>query len=503
MRASSLWLAVALLLAAVIHGRVLGSPLLGFDDFGHAERAQFADRQNPKEIFTTSHFGGSKYRPLGRVALYLCQLWDDAALAHRLRNFLFHLVAIALIYGIGLKLGASHEVAGLAATLFGVHPLIHQNVSAASFINTMAYSFMLGALYLFLSAYRSLRASGIQLFGVSLLMVLALLSYEATIIMLGCAGLYVLLQWREQVAPANGWKKFLLQSAAALSVPVIILLAIRQLFVQAKMPITPAGVILKNLILYLGSLVLPVDLLFLNTVFDFPMPQELMRDAGFLFLLGFLVVGFFVALTGLTVAVWRQEGLRQALRVIPWARVCWLLAAAVLSLLPFLVFTDHLSETYQYLPVAFFSLLLTFSLASLLRESLYFRVTLGLLIILATSASYLRSNRVQHSAQIAERIVSETTRLVNQPAAQKLWFAAEPNSLLASQMGIYGLKGLNTIDLQDNGFFSMQSALRLRLNDDSIQAAAVSFEELTKRCTDTSLVCLTVSDEGQVRRFQP
>jgi hypothetical protein len=318
MSLSRLWLWAALVLTAGVHGRIIATPFCGFDDFANAERAQFADRQDPATMITTTHFNTSKYRPVSRIVTYACQLAENAPLAHRTRNFLFHLAAVGLVFALGRLLGASGEVAGLGAALFGVHPLAHQTISASIFTIDMAYAVMMAALCLFLLAFRSAKATGVYLTGVSGLMVFALLCYEATIIMLGCGALYLLIQWRRTLAPAIGWRSFLIRSLLATAAPVLVLMLVRKAFVAEPMPVTPPLVILKNLAFYLGALSLPVDLLLLNSIADFPMPKELMGDSGSLLLLVCIVAASVVLLLGGAVVQWKREGIASAWRALPW-----------------------------------------------------------------------------------------------------------------------------------------------------------------------------------------
>src|SRR4051812_38715414 len=102
------WLGAALLLTLLVYGRLLPVYYCGYDDFTNANQAAFADARDPMRMLTTTHFDTPKYRPGSRLLTYLCHLLTpDSALAYRLRNLLFHLLAVAMVYGITVELGGA------------------------------------------------------------------------------------------------------------------------------------------------------------------------------------------------------------------------------------------------------------------------------------------------------------------------------------------------------------------------------------------------------------
>jgi hypothetical protein len=499
MESSRIWLAGALLLTLCVQGRLLPAYFCGYDDFANAERAQFADQSNPMQMITTTHFASSKYRPLSRIVTYLCQLAENAPLAHRARNVAFHLLAVGLIFALGRLLGAGPELAGWGAGLFGVHPMTHQTISAAIFTIDMAYALMLGALCLFLVGYRDEKRPGMALAGMSVLFTAALLSYEATIIAGGCCVAYLALELWRGAQPAAGWKSFLLKLMAALFVPVTVLMAARFIFVHSRMPLTPPITIVKNMALYFGSLILPVDLLMLNSLFDFPLPSEILQNSRALAL---LAGSLGVLLLALLWWIRRRPQFQQSWASARWGEILWLVAGIVFCLLPFVVFSDHASETYQYLPAGFYGLALSMTLGALLGGGRAFRAMMGVLILLAVCGSLLRSERVSHCAAVAQRIVNEAGELEKSAGNQTLLLAEEPGAPPVRRIGLYGLQGLGTIDMLQEDFRAMQSALRLRTGKAELKAEVVSADELKRMCGSNPERCFWVAIDGQVKRYK-
>ena len=450
-------------------------------------------------MVTTSHFGSPKYRPVSRIVNYLCQVLTPApVLMQRLRNLVFHLLAVWLTFALAIELGAAAEVAGSAAALFGVHPLTHQTISAAIFTVDFGYALMLLALWMFIRAYRSQHKGGIILVGSGVVMFFSLFTYEPTIICYGCYAVYMGIKWLRQQAPAMGWRRWLSISFPVCAIPIVMFFIARRIFAVGSMPITPPGKILFNLGLFAGSLGLPVDLLLLNSWFDTPMPNELVNSKKLLLGIG---IGLLVLVGAAVANAWRLPAFRERWRAIPWLEILFLITGILFSWLPFLVYTDHPSETYQYLPAAFYSIAASMFIAGLLGTGWRFRAIFGVLVLLAAMASWVRTDLVKTCAVTAERIIREL------PIAQ--WRQGTPWVRMAhaveippaSRYGLYAYYGLSTISPSSGENSPLQDALRLETGNEKLRAGIFSAWELARTCQPGD-PCFLVEMDGHVIPFR-
>ena len=83
-----------------------------------------------------------------------------------------------------------------------------------------------------------------------------------------------------------------------------------------------------------------------------------------------------------------------------------------------------------------------------------------------------------------------------------IWLAEEPGAPAQRRIGLYGLQGLGTIDLQQGEFMPIQSALRLETGNTALKAEAVSPEQLNQKCGTNPEGCFWVALDGHVTRFR-
>ena len=139
------------LIGTALFAKVSSTYFCGFDDFSETRRVVFEDAGNPSRIFTTTHFGTTKYRPLNRLSTFLCwTVGGGSALPFRLRNLLFHLICALSVYAIALMWTRQRAVALVAGLFFCLDPATNQNVVATVFTNTSAYAFLLTGFLVFL-----------------------------------------------------------------------------------------------------------------------------------------------------------------------------------------------------------------------------------------------------------------------------------------------------------------------------------------------------------------
>src|SRR4030095_12966409 len=114
---------------------------------------------------------------------------QDNPVYFRLRNLVFHLLNVVLVYSLGYLLFQSLSVAGLAAGLFGVHPMVNQSVIGAVMTNTMAHTAFLVAIVAVIVSCKLKRWLPWLIAGV-ISGWLSFLAYDSNIIVFGLMGTY-------------------------------------------------------------------------------------------------------------------------------------------------------------------------------------------------------------------------------------------------------------------------------------------------------------------------
>jgi hypothetical protein len=385
--------------------------------------------------------------------------------------------------------------AGLTAAAFGMHPLAHQSVAAASWSNSAAYAFVLWSWYFLASSWRSNKPLGRILAGV-LLLFLAVFAYEATIVVLGPLTLDLFWRRFRKESPAAGWPKFLLPWILGVGFVVILLAIARMAFAVGKMPLTPPVMIVKNFILYFGALVLPVDMLMLNSVAGFPLPSQFVQDSSALLKLG-LIAGIPVLL--LLVLLYRYR------RSIPlpldsWAWM-WLLAIPM-ALSPFLLNTSHASETYNYLPVALWCLWVAGRLSAWVQPKVAASAAAVILLLLA-GETLLRSNRVRACAATAQTIITTSPLSQWHTGQPRIFYRQRDIPADAPKYGIYAWQGLATVDAQTDMIRALEAALQVASNNPQLTAEAVDDKAFQQACKDTASQCFAVTLDGHVVPSRP
>lgn len=140
------YLLLLLLLTCAIFYKGI-TPSFSSDDFVHLEsNIHFASLAEAAEVFVSPY--GREYRPLVRLSLWLNSRMGDSALAYKISNLLMHLLCVALVYGLLLRLGAAKITALVASSLFALHPI---HTTSVHFIlgrtDLLASVFYLATLY--------------------------------------------------------------------------------------------------------------------------------------------------------------------------------------------------------------------------------------------------------------------------------------------------------------------------------------------------------------------
>jgi hypothetical protein len=480
-----------LLAVAAAYAHLSGAWFCGYDDFNESYRAVFFDGTMPSRIVTAGHFTPFMYRPV-TSALQLAT-WDagHGALAFRIRNLATHLLSVALVYGIAFFLGRSRAAAAAAAALFGMSPFTNEAVAVAIWTNTTAYALLLGSLFAFFLAFRALserRAWGYAL-GVSLLAALvALFTYEPTIVVFAIMFAYLALCARP--VPLRG---FLSALAAGMALDLAIFFGVRHAVGITGAPLLPAGTIVKNLIEYLVGLALPIDPVLAHALFGIPLPASSVP----LHVEMLLPAALFALALVVAVALVIGRPVRERFATLPWATLAFLAISIPLSLVPIVLYRDHVSEYNLYVPAALYSIAVALGLRHLARSRAAFAAVTGLLLVSYVAGTVVRNERVVACARIAQTIVGSLPTGAWRDGAWDVRLATTPGKTLPPRYGIYDYAGIETLEVTQTHIRGAEDAVRLATGNERVRVDVVSAETLEDGCARPR-TCYTVSANGDV-----
>jgi hypothetical protein len=476
---------------------------VNYDDFAELNRTVFEDARQPSIMFTTKHDAG-KYRPLNRaINLVFFRLGHGGPGIFRTRNVFFHLLNVAVLFGLGTLLSDSIFIAATGAILFGLNPLAHQAVAGAIWTNTAAASMALIAVAL---GVWSCRANKHELRWLILAITIGwigVFTYEADVTSLGIIALYFvldsLLLRRVRVRKSWVWALVLLSAAVVAS-----MIGTRAMVLKGEhQSIAPLILIAKNSVMYVIALLLPVDSLLANQWFGTPLVSEIHLDSISHELIAIAGTSAVCFLAFAISAFWRA--MRKHSFSAYSMQCLFLLGAAVFSILPLLVFCDRPSETYLYLPVAYAMLALAYILAALRRpHPAVSYILIAFLISSYACATWERSLRVIHSAAIAQRILNGLPIADWKQGEWHIRLANAPGYTLPPRYGLYTYRGLDTIGNGD-GVGAVRSALQLQTgNEYGLFANVLSVDQMLQGCSPATAVkepCFWVYPDGRVERF--
>ncbi len=490
------------LVATVLYSRVSLTYFCGYDDFLETRRADFVDRLDVTAVFTTPHFESFKYRPLNRGVNLLTYLADPGdALPFRLRNLAFHVLSAAGVYVLALLLFESWPTACLAALLFVIHPLVNQNVDGAVMTNTMANAFFLFSLIFFLLAIRR-RHSGLLILS-AVCAVVNVFLYEAAIM------LPVLMSvWWGIDCVANkrlpNFRYLVVFLAANLTLFGCYLLLRQQVIHGARTAITPPLLLIKGFTEYGVALLLPFDLVLANAWFHTPLPSEL--QGGGIAKAVLPVAAMVLALMAIGGWLYRRQ-IARVITQVGWPNVALLVSAMILSILPLVVFSDHVSETYLYLPVAFFCILLA-RLLLLIPSPVVRNSIVLVLIYLFFCATWVRNERVRACGSDSRRILSTLAAARFQNGQWNMEVAKTPGTVTPLHFGIYNYHGLDTLGSGDGGLGifglrGVEAAVQMKARNPQLTVTVRSPDELRADCEHPAAhqACFWVAPDGKVSEF--
>jgi hypothetical protein len=184
----------------------------------------------------------------------------------------------------------------------------------------------------------------------------------------------------------------------------------------------------------------------------------------------------------------------------------------MLLLLPVLSLSSHPSESYLYLPVAFYALLLSCILTKLLYGSLAptgrASVVAASLVLLGLfcAATWIRNERIVQCGETAHRILYSLPGEQLTNGAWTLSFANVTGEQISRRYGLYGFRGVDAIGAraEERANVAITSALQFVYKNELLTGEVVSAEELIAKCSSClspDHLCLWVHWDGQVEEL--
>jgi hypothetical protein len=465
----------------------------GFDDFGETHRAVFEDAHHPSRIFTTTHFGSTKYRPLNRLSTYVCwKIGNGSALPFRLRNLFFHLLCALCVYGIAWVCSRDREISLFAGLLFCLEPVANQTVVAAIFTNTVAYAFLLGAFLLFLYW---LHLGSVRVLLASLLLILlGLFFYEPVIVVFAMMFGYLLVRKSERRRVTNvqicAW-------AGGVAAVLVAFAVVRTIYVHGSNAAVSSKGVMRNAVVYAAGLVSPLDAVSANQLLGTTLPPEIHLSAKTWLWLIAAVLALAIALS----LHLRNPRVHEGFHHLDKGIATFLVGSIAAALMPFLVYSPHPSETYLYLPAALYSILLTMLLRALLPSNFFYRLAMASILLCFAYGTWVRNQRVSECGSVAKRILTQLPTGDWTKGHPDIRLANAPNEATVHRYGIYGYEGLTTIDPGDPNLSpSARSALQLATGNPHLNVEIVDPSTMGKSCT-IAKSCFWVYRDGRVREI--
>jgi hypothetical protein len=415
----------------------------------------------------------------------------------------FHLLNVILVYVLGWLLFRSSLVSGVGAAVFGLHPLANQTIIGAVWPNTINHTGFLLALVLFVVSVQYTRSWALWLIAGLLSGWLSLLSYETAITVFGLMCVYMAAYFFIRRERLVGWQfivVFVSVSGALLGTYFLLRrLIVPDGWLQVTANLPSFVTAMKNLAMYLVALLSPIDSVLGNEWLHTPLPSEMVINHPIV-----IVIGGFALLVAfaLSTILWFAKGNS---RTVNWVAVVFLMSGILLPLLPVLVFQSHPSETYLYLSVAFYGLLVSYIVAGVVpanfgRRGL--RTALSIVLVITgffATATLVRNGRVYRCGETARQILSSLPQL--KEGSWKISFANIAGEERTRRYGFYGFRGIDVIGGGRSDEWAITSALQLVYKNELLSGEIVQSGELIDKCRanlSPHHICLWVHSDGRV-----
>ena len=479
-----------ILIAGLAYLPLMQSNYCGFDDTLELQRLKFYDPGTLAGDFGPMPFQqyeSYKYRPLfwtlNRITY---RLGHGDATAFRVRNVAAHLLSIGLVYGIALLLFHSIAISASAALLFSLHPLANQAVAGAVWISTQAFFLAFLAFFLFLISLRARRWSIPALIGSLLAVAVSVLIYDPLISVFGFIYLYLFVHGvirRQQVSVAY---------YAVLGIVTVGFLSCWFWLRHVSLPpgriaMVSPRMMLEGLAIFVGGIFQVIDPILAADVVGTPLPREAL--AGEIppeWVLIVLLPGtLLVAALTIFGARLRANLTREDMITFGFVLLAW-----CGSLVPYLVFSGHASESYTYVGWTLVTPSMCRLLAALTTKPGAVGVTrpfmwcVALLAVLFGVATVNRNLRVQQCGSILGNVLRQLPLGELRRRNWHVLFANVPGDPASRPYGMYGYKGVDTLGYGGYGAPGVKAAVQVAASNPGISADAVSAEEFARRCSE-------------------
>jgi len=396
------YLLLLLLFTSAIYFKGI-TPSFSSDDFVHLENnTHFDGLADASEVFIKPY--GREYRPLVRLSLWLNHQMGDTALAYKISNLLMHLLCIALLYGLMLRLGIAKNIALIASSIFALHPI---HTTSVLFIlgrtDLVAAVFYLATLYC-VAGWK--QAPGFVQHAITFIWFAAALLSKELSITLPALMLAILLFQQQSVSLMNIVRNLIRLWPYALTALIYV---IARLYQWQSMPAAVAVYsdfsplhIVTNYVEWAFALLYPFDL-------------YVAREWQMLHSHWFIALALMACLILATVAVyiWRPTAARLVRSPLLWLGLIWI----IVTLIPMSGGNSH--RWYLYLPSAGLSLMLAAAWpATFAHRRRLLNLLLALTVVIYSGETLRQAYIWQKQSNINERLLSDAeTNELRQHAA--------------------------------------------------------------------------------------
>ena len=483
----------------------------GFDDTLELQRLSFHDSGSVINDFQTVLFDSfNKYRPLLKTLNRITwRLGHEGATLFRVRNIVAHLLTSMVLYGIGFLLFDSVPVAAGAALLFSVHPLTNQAVTGGIWVITPANLCMFLSFFLF---QLSLRQDAWRLPALAASLVIGpigVLIYDPVIFLYGLIPLYFC-TWliiERKFPPVSH-----LVTLAGMTVGFLVLwVSLRTAALPpGKSQLTPITTLLKNVLIYSAGITQVFDPVLSTDLLGTPLPREALRgefELGWIVIITLPTILVLLALL-CTMPRWRTNLTRKDLVLFAFLLIAW-----IGSLVPYLLFSTHASETYNYVGIAFLVLIGVRVLCAITTPPHgragpsipVFAGVVGVVALLYGAATFDRNLRVKSCGDILGNILKQLPTGELHQGKWDVVFSNVPDEPASHYYGMYGYKGVDTLGIGDYGAPGIAGAVQFASKNAGISAESVASEDFVRSCSApvAGRLCFWVHANGDLNLLQP
>lgn len=498
-----------LLVCGLVYFPLTRANYCGFDDTLELERLSFHDPGTLASDLRTVTPETFKYRPLFNTLNRITfQLGHKGAALFRARNIGAHLLTSIVVYGIGLILFESIPVAAAAALLFSLHPLANQAVTGTIWVLTPADFCLFLSFYLFLLSLRPGRYQLVALIACLVVGSVGVLTYDPVIFLYGLIPLY-LCTWfviERKLPPL----RYLITLAVLALVFLAVWFSLRAAYLPHRRPeVTPFSTVLSVGMVYAVGVLQLLDPILATDLLGTPLPREALYESSVT--IGWIIVVTAPAILMLVVLFSTMRRWRVNLKRRDWLLFGCLLIAWVGSLVPYLFFSNHPSETYNYVGIAFLIWIATRMLYAIAtpaggdRANLtVFAGVVGVIALLFGAATMDRNLRVKSCGDIVGKIFNQLPADELRSGKWDVMFSNVPDEPQTRMYGMYGYKGIDTVGYGEYGAPGIPYTVQFVSGNPNIDAHAVSPEEFTRRCASPkpNQMCFWVHSNGELTRVR-